>query len=120
MANYVNEQRALDAASNRECAGSVLAVLGYILLCFAAIPVVWLWVGWRDGSMFWWWWTLGIATCGAVLAAAGTLSRRRAAKDIAALSGTIRGGIAATLKAGQAPSVQEAEGGVPGHERKVA
>ncbi len=121
MTNYDNEQKALDAAINDEHAGLVLAVLGYTLLAFAAIPAVWLWVGWRDGSMFWLWWVMGIGTGGAAFATAGAFYRARAAKDIAALGGFMRGGIAPSIRAEhQMPSVEEVDRRASGHEREVA
>jgi hypothetical protein len=83
VTNYGVEQRALDAAIDDEHVGLWLSVLGYTLLVFATIPAVWIWTGWRAGSMFWFWYTLGLGVCGTFMAGAGTFYRKRAAQDFA-------------------------------------
>ncbi|MFB3918106.1 MAG: hypothetical protein ACE14M_15365 [Terriglobales bacterium] len=82
--NYDIEQRAMDAAIRDERRGSGMQTLGWVFIIFDLIPAVWLWVGWRSGSMFWFWWVLGEGLSGVALLIAGTILRSKAARDFAA------------------------------------
>lgn len=74
----------MDAAVRDEQKGSNLQTLGWVFIIFDLIPAVWLWVGWRSGSMFWFWWVLAEGVIGCGLLIAGTLLRSKAARDFAA------------------------------------
>lgn len=90
MTIFKPEQRAMDAALETENEGSILQVLGWILLGFDSIPVVWVLVGWRTGSWLWFWITFGLVCLGAASLAAGGRMTQRAASDLAAAAEAIR------------------------------
>ena len=92
MTNYEPKLRAqYEAALAMQNDGSILQVLGWTLLGFDSIPLVWIWVGWRLGSEFWWWMVFGLACLGAALLAVGERDRQRASENLAAAAEAIRG-----------------------------
>jgi hypothetical protein len=82
---YDNEPRAMDAAARDQRIGTALLAVGWMLIIFDAIPAVFVWVGWRSGSMFWIWWTVIEGLLGAALLIAGTRKRAAATEEFAAL-----------------------------------
>ncbi|MFB3815653.1 MAG: hypothetical protein ACE14L_16245 [Terriglobales bacterium] len=109
MANYDDAQKALDALIQDEDTGWNLSVLGYSLLVSAVIPAVFVFVGWRSGSLFWFWSILGLVVLGFSFVAAGRRREMRAAKHLAAVEGIIRGEVAASMKARELPPVEKLE-----------
>jgi hypothetical protein len=82
MTNYHDEPRAMDLVLDDQHTGSVLQTLGWVLLVFAAIPAVWIWVGFRIGSYFWLVFVAVECLLGFSLVAAGTALRARSARDL--------------------------------------
>jgi hypothetical protein len=99
MSNPVSEESTLDALLQAEQRGAFLRVLGGCMLLMACLTSVWIWVGWRAGTWFWFWWTSGLGVIGMSLWAGGALLQQRAAREYAALSGTLRARLASPLKA---------------------
>ncbi len=55
--------------------GLLLLTLGWTLLIFDAIVVMWFWTGLRAGSSFWSWWVVIEGLSGAVFVGIGTRMR---------------------------------------------
>jgi fatty acid desaturase len=55
--------------------GLLLLTLGWTLLIFDAIVVMWFWTGLRAGSSFWSWWVVIEGLAGAVFLGIGTRMR---------------------------------------------
>jgi hypothetical protein len=89
MTNNHDEPRAMDLVAEDQHTGSALQALGWVLLAFAGIPAVWIWAGFRSGSLFWVYWVAAECVLGFGLVAAGTLLRARSARDFARLGSDI-------------------------------
>ncbi len=81
--NYANDPRAMLMSERAARKGTVLKAVGWLLIVFDLIPVVWLWVGWRSGSDFWMWWVLAEGVIGVALLIAGTIVKSRSAREFA-------------------------------------
>ena len=71
MAEYRQELLELDEALEAERRGLALQAVGYILLVFDSLLVVFVPIGFRTGSMMWLWWVLVEGVLGFALVAAG-------------------------------------------------
>jgi hypothetical protein len=78
--NYDDEQRVMDAIARQRSIGTRMLAVGWVLLIFDCIPVVWLWVGWRSGSMFWTWWVAVEGILGLFLIMTGRSRRSEAVR----------------------------------------
>ena len=58
MATQEERLRATDEAVHEQRLGSVLIVVGWVLLAMDCILAVWIWVGLRSGSDMWLWWVI--------------------------------------------------------------
>ena len=100
--DYETRLSALTRAGDR---GLLLEVLGWWLLLMAGLTSFWIWTGWRAGTWFWFWWTGSLILAGGGLAAWGALLRAQAARDYAALSGSLRARLASP-EAGERPTTE--------------
>ncbi len=55
--SLTNKDR-MDAAILKQHKAADLRMIGWVLLLFDSIPVVFIWVGFRVGSNLWLWWSL--------------------------------------------------------------
>ena len=72
----------MNAAAQGEHIGLVLRSLGWQLLIFDMIPVVFVWVGLRSGSWMWLWWALIEGMVGSLLVIAGNYYKEYAAAQV--------------------------------------
>jgi hypothetical protein len=98
MAKHYAKQEALDAALRDEENGNSLVVFGWTLWLMGAITIVWIFVGWRDGTWFWFWCTAALGLVGAGAAVAGSVLRARSARTFA---------LASDLQRAAEPALQE-------------
>ncbi len=86
MSNYDQEQREMDGVQRKLRLGMLLEVTGWVLLAFLAIPVIFVWTGWRAGSLFWLYWTVIETVLGLALTMAGKYYKNRAGSGVSRLS----------------------------------
>ena len=84
MAEYRQELLELDEALEAERRGLALQAVGYILLVFDSLLVVFVPIGFRTGSMMWLWWVLVEGVLGFALVAAGAHLRSRLTEELSA------------------------------------
>jgi hypothetical protein len=48
-----------DQAMDTQRWGAILITIGWQIIAFDCLVGVWIWVGFRTGSMFWFWWVVG-------------------------------------------------------------
>lgn len=72
----------MNAAGHGEHIGLVMRAIGWQLLIFDMIPVVFVWVGLRDGSWMWLWWALVEGLVGSLLVIAGNYFKEYAAHQV--------------------------------------
>jgi hypothetical protein len=82
MSNYDREQREMDAVQRDLSRGLNLGVIGWTLLLFNGIPFMFVWTGWRAGSMFWTYWALIEGAVGLVFVVMGRRYRARAGREV--------------------------------------
>ena len=86
MSNYDREQREMDGVQQKLRLGTILEVTGWTLLAFLAIPVIFVWTGWRAGSYFWLYWTVIEGVLGVVLSMTGKYYKNKAGNGVSRLS----------------------------------
>ena len=76
MPGYESDQSRIDNTVENRRLGSVMLTVGWILLWFDAILLVYFYSSIRDGSMFWPTWIVAQGVIGVALVIAGTRYRR--------------------------------------------
>jgi hypothetical protein len=92
MSNYDREQREMDAVQNDLRLGLSLQVIGWTLLAFDGIIVVFVWTGLRAGSYFWLYWTVIEGVLGLALTMVGKSYKARAGTEVSRLSSDVGDG----------------------------
>ncbi len=84
------ELREMDALQRDMRLGLALQVMGWTLLAFNAIIVMFIWTALRVGSNFWLYWAIIEGALGSVLVMAGSHYRAKAGSEISRLGGLKR------------------------------
>jgi hypothetical protein len=63
-------------------AGLVLKTIGWLLICWAVMITIWIWMGLRAGSNWWLWGCVGLFLGGALAVTIGNRLQSRAARLI--------------------------------------
>jgi hypothetical protein len=82
MSNYDREQREMDAVERDLELGLRFEVVGWMLLLFNGIAVMFLWVGLRSGSFLWAYWAVIEGFVGFVLIMIGQRYKAKAGTNV--------------------------------------
>jgi len=85
MSNYDREQKEMDAVRRSENRGLRFEVIGWMLLLFELIPLTFLWVGLRSGSLLWTYWSVIEGATGIVLVLIGRVYKAKAGSYVSRL-----------------------------------
>ena len=61
-------------------AGLFLKTIGWLMICWAAMISIWVWMGLRAGSNWWLWGSVGLLVGGGIIVAIGNLLQSKAAR----------------------------------------
>jgi hypothetical protein len=103
MMSYADERETMDQALDEQERWWGLEVTGWTILVFVAIPVLFVFTGWRAGSWFWFWATAILGLIGLVLTGTAALMRIRAAERFKTLGEAARSRVEARSETSEPP-----------------